>query len=196
MISKYTKGMVYYIDLGNNYGVTVQQGRRPCIIVSNNLGNYFSDNVTVVPCTTSTSKTDLPTHLPVQVVNNVESLAICENVVTVSKRKCENFLGILDNTTMEKLDKCLAIALGISPDYPTELKANVKEAAKEATTVPTELKKPNKRGFVRINPDEMEQFIKDCDEKGTDYVMKKYQVKSKMAVSQRKNYYKNKLASK
>lgn len=175
-------------------------GKRPCIIVSNNLGNYFSENITVVPCTTNTEKKPLPTHVALQVIPNIESLALCENIVTVSKRKCENFLGILDDSIISEIDEKLKIALGLveipktQPQQPQQTQTN--------SIQPQEQPQPKSKIKTKTKPckiysereiKEMQEFIQDCDSESAEFVMQKYNINSKKNIAQKKYYYKTKL---
>ena len=66
MQNRYYRGDIYYADLGEAYG-SEQGGRRPVIIVQNDVGNERAPTVIVVPIT-SRAKTRLPTHLPLNTV--------------------------------------------------------------------------------------------------------------------------------
>lgn len=77
------------IDFGRNSG-SVQSGKRPAIVVSNNINNMHSPNITVIPMTTKT-KTILPTHIYIndelaeKLGIDSASTILCEQIQTVSK---------------------------------------------------------------------------------------------------------------
>lgn len=196
MICKFAKGMVYWVNLPY-FNDSVQSGKRPCIIVSNDVGNLFSKNVTIVPCTTNLDKDNSqPTHLKVSVIPDQESIVLCENITTVAKRNCDGFLGILDKSTMAEIDECIKIALALTDSKKAKLQAapvapmkplEIEEPTEEEVTVPSEVKS-------RLNdPKVQKQFIEDFEKHGVKYIVKKYNVASEAAAYQRKNYYKKHL---
>lgn len=98
-----------------NFGKDVSYGDwgiRPCIIVSNDTSNLFSNYVTVVPITTQT-KSPQPTHCIVK-SSKVTSFAMCETIVTIKKEKLGEKVGEL--TEFEKLNikHCLKEQLGLN----------------------------------------------------------------------------------
>lgn len=115
MFSRYMRGMVYWAKLQNDdINSSVTTGIRPVIIVSNNIANCTSRNVTVVPCTTNTEKNlEQPTHTLVHFKKDTASLVLCEDITTINKESLAGFMGMLDNDTMMKVDKCLLSALGL-----------------------------------------------------------------------------------
>lgn len=57
------RGQVYYTEFDFGIGCE-QQGKRPCVIIQNDIGNYNSCTTIVAPMTTQRKK-DLPTHVKV-----------------------------------------------------------------------------------------------------------------------------------
>ena len=55
----YHKGDIYIAELGENFGHE-QSGTRPVIIMQNDVGNYFSPTVTIVPLTSKDKKPGQP----------------------------------------------------------------------------------------------------------------------------------------
>lgn len=89
----------------NDYGV------RPCIVVSNNTCNEFSDKITVIPLTTS-SKNPMPTHAIIT-SSRVCSVALCENVSCVYKDHLVNKVGELNEFERLNVAYCIKKQLGI-----------------------------------------------------------------------------------
>lgn len=104
------RGDIYYIDKEIVYG-SEQQGGRPGIIVSNNVGNVESDIVQVVYITTQ-PKNDLPTHVTIHSAKQI-STALCEQVWTISQSRVGDYVGRITEDEMVKIDRALAISLGI-----------------------------------------------------------------------------------
>lgn len=203
MLSKFTRGMVYYANIPNIlYAPTVQAGHRPVIIVSNDIANVFSQNITVVPCTSNINKKDSqPTHVTTKLIKDTETIVLCENIMTLDKSCLESFVGVLDDMTMAKITEAIGIALGFTnlkindrvntlkdehkPERKTEYKP--KEIAKENHTTIDRTKKTKEF---------MKNFLEETESKGAVYVMKKYGLVSQGAVYQRCIRYKKLLDTK
>ena len=115
MFTRYMRGMVYWCDMPKyEKNPNVQAGMRPVIIVSNNVANCLSNNITVVPCTTNIEKNpEQPTHTILQLNKENPSLVLCEDIMTINKDLLAGFMGMLDDKTMETINKCLMAALGL-----------------------------------------------------------------------------------
>lgn len=116
------RGDIYFIK---NFVRTVgseQTVDRPAVIVSNDTGNHFSDICEVVYLTTKEKK-PLPTH--VEILARVPSIAICEQVCTVSQERLGEYIRSCSDSEMAALDRALMVSLGLgnTPD-PTETVEN------------------------------------------------------------------------
>ena len=47
---------IWFAELGNHYGSSVQSGSRPVLVISNDVANRFSSTLTVIPLTTVQKK--------------------------------------------------------------------------------------------------------------------------------------------
>ena len=120
-IIKYHKGSVWIVKLPTvENGTHLTTKTRPCIIVSNDTGNYYSPNVMVVPCTSSENKPNLPTHYEVM-LNDTKSTALTEEIRTVPKTVCLSYAGTLNETEIKELNSCLMKALDIDNTTPEKL---------------------------------------------------------------------------
>lgn len=93
----------------------VQHGRRPVVIISNNLANIHSPVVTVIPLTSQMNKHQLPTHVYLwgQGLNRA-SIALCEQVMAVDKTRLLRRMGIVYKAyDRMALRHALAIQLGM-----------------------------------------------------------------------------------
>lgn len=81
------RGEIYYCDLGQNKG-SEQNGIRPVLVVSNNIGNRHSSIVQVAPIT-SQKKNPLPTHVILTEIDGMKTTStIClEQTKCVSKER-------------------------------------------------------------------------------------------------------------
>jgi len=86
-------GEIYWCNLGsvNENSGNIQKGIRPVLVVSTDFGNMVSNNtiVNVVPLTTSQQKirNKLPCHTMISSCTCAPSVALCEQIMTIQKKK-------------------------------------------------------------------------------------------------------------
>lgn len=111
----YLRGDLYYADLGCGIG-SEQQGRRPVVIIQNNIGNKHSPTVIVASITSKIGvKAKLPTHYYIGAEDGLElpSVALMEQLRTIDKRRLENYIGRLSTDHIEGLNHALAVSIGL-----------------------------------------------------------------------------------
>ena len=125
------RGDIYYIV--NNYQEegSEQRAGRPAVVVSNDKGNQHSNVIEVVYLTTQ-PKTDLPTHIDIKSANR-PSIALCEQISSVSKERLGNYIGSCTKYELDMLAAGMMISLGI--DFPTPKVVQPQEKKKAAETV-------------------------------------------------------------
>lgn len=118
MQNSYQSG-IFYANLIKEQGSNVQGGTRPVIVVSNEESNRTSDSVTIIPLSTSQTKTRLPTHVWLDVAGlSRRSLALCEQINTIDKKLLRNRIGTLDNELdRRRIARAVEIQLGLDPRY-------------------------------------------------------------------------------
>lgn len=115
MVKEIKRGSVVLVNLGDRNG-SIQYGIRPCVVISNNLNNKFSNVLTVVPLSTSKFKKDLPTHIAITTDNSEiekDSIALCEQPTLILKDQIIKELFELDDTLMRQIDFGVMIQLGL-----------------------------------------------------------------------------------
>lgn len=103
---------VYYVNLGGGTLGSEVQKTRPCIIVSNDTGNKFSNTVIVCPISTKDGKI-LPTHSKLSSNSFVKGVILSEHVRSVDKSRLGTKIGRISDREMEEVEKTLLISLGI-----------------------------------------------------------------------------------
>lgn len=91
------RGDICLVDFGMTQG-SIQGGHRPAVVVQNNVGNQYSPTVLVVPLTSNTNKTNIPTHVYIPKGCGglkTNSLALAEQIQTVNKTQITRTLGNL-----------------------------------------------------------------------------------------------------
>lgn len=110
-----TRGSIYIANLPKSMNSSVQGGLRPVIVVQNDAGNAHSPTVQVIPLTSRTKK-PLPIHVVVRGSAcglEKESIALTEQIQTIDKTNIHHYIGKLDDATMEKVNACILIQLGL-----------------------------------------------------------------------------------
>lgn len=113
---RYKRGSIFMTDLGYQTG-NIQGKKRPCIIVSNDNANQHAPILTVIPLTTKLKKS-LPCHLEFY-HNGIWQTALVEQITTVMKTQCSEFLGFVDARTMILLDYVIKCQLNLSLNFDT-----------------------------------------------------------------------------
>lgn len=61
----FKRGDVWEANIGATYNGSIQTGKRPVVIISNNVGNKYSPCLLVAVVTSSRNKAKLPTHFDI-----------------------------------------------------------------------------------------------------------------------------------
>lgn len=111
----YLRGDVYLADLGQNFG-SEQGGKRPVLLIQNNVGNHCGPTLIVAPITSRfRKKAKQPTHC---LLDNVlflrrPSAVLAEQIITIDKLRVEKFLGRLTDEQMREVDTAIKISLAV-----------------------------------------------------------------------------------
>lgn len=108
------KGDIYYAMLDPVIG-SEQDGKRPVVVIQNNLANKHSPTVIVAPITTVIKKTYLPTHIIIYKNNFLkkDSTILIEQIRVIDKSRITAYLGKLTEFQIQKIDKALVNAFAI-----------------------------------------------------------------------------------
>ena len=132
---------VWFADLGDHHGTSVQSGNRPVLIISNDVGNLFSNTVTVIPLTTKFKKLEMPTHvvlcqedcLMLRPEAMQDSLLLAEQITTIDKSALSNTLcRVVSQEKQNEIEGAVAAQLGLSGEHEPE---NREGAAREAGVI-------------------------------------------------------------
>ena len=116
MERKIKRGDIYYANLNPVIG-SEQGGRRPVLIISNDVGNKHSPTVIVAPITSRiNTKAKLPTHT---LINNFEgldknSIILLEQVRTIDKKRLKEKMGTVDENSMNEINNAISISFGLN----------------------------------------------------------------------------------
>jgi len=103
-----------------------QKGTRPCLIVQNDIGNRYSPTVIVAAITSRDKKQSLPIHyaLPDTDLLSEKSIVLLEQIRTIDKSRLLEYLGSLDETAMEEINRTLALSVGLCESGKSEAENN------------------------------------------------------------------------
>lgn len=108
------RGEIYYADLGYMPG-SEEGGRRPVLIIQNDVGNQHSPTVIVAPVT-GKPKRPLPTHVPLYPKGTgltKPSTAMLEQIRVLDKGRLRGYIGEVDYPTMQDINKAISCSLGL-----------------------------------------------------------------------------------
>ena len=107
------KGQVYLAVLTGKG--CEQRGKRPVLILQNNVGNHYSPTTLIAPITSSKNKRNLPVHVPVESDKLYkDSVILCEQIQVMDKSRLRKNLCTLNPEVMEKVDRAVAASFDIT----------------------------------------------------------------------------------
>lgn len=109
------RGQVRWVDLDPIVGHE-QAGRRPALVVQNDVGNAASPTTIVAPISSRVPTRSYPFLVPVPAgVLPKESVVNCAQVRTIDRsRLAGGPIATLDAGTMELVDQALRVSLGLA----------------------------------------------------------------------------------
>lgn len=107
------RGNVYLADLNPVVG-SEEGGKRPVIVIQNDIGNRYSPTIIVVAISSRVYKKDLPVHVALK--NKClpkKSIALLEQVRTIDKSRLKEYIGRLSKREMREIEKALYISFDV-----------------------------------------------------------------------------------
>lgn len=107
------RGQLHWVDFNPVRG-SEQGGRRPAVVVSNDIANRNSPVVTVVPITSKVYSKQYPQNVPLAAgVLQREGTALCAQVRTVARDRLTSYIGDLTPDELDQVNEALRVALGL-----------------------------------------------------------------------------------
>jgi mRNA interferase MazF len=111
--NKMNHGDIYFVDLPLLQG-SVQGGRRPCVLMSNQLALDSSPVVVIIPLTSKQKKPQRThTQLGLESGLKIQSTALCEQIITVSKERLINKIGKVPSHKMAEIAEAVKFQMAI-----------------------------------------------------------------------------------
>ena len=110
----YKRGDIYLANL-NPFKGCEQGGTRPVLVVSNDIGNFFSELLLIAPITSQIKKMEQPTHVLLQNVRGLstDSVVCLEQIKGIDKLRILKYLGKISKEQMAAVDEAALESLGI-----------------------------------------------------------------------------------
>lgn len=102
---------------GKKYPTHLQMENRPWMVVSNNEGNDTSPTCNIVPITLE-DKPVLPCHVKF-IYEGRQQTVLCEQVRTVDTMALKDFIYIVSDEVLQKVERAIAIQFAIRPSIST-----------------------------------------------------------------------------
>ena len=114
---KIYRGDLFFANLNPVKG-SEQGGKRPVVILQNNVGNKFSPTVIVAAITSRTrKKANMPTHVSLDnAALEKDSQVLLEQIRTLDKTRLIKKVGRLTQDEMRAIDNSLEISLSLVKD--------------------------------------------------------------------------------
>lgn len=110
------RGELFWVNLDPTRG-SEQAGRRPVLILQNDIGNEVAPTTLVAPLTTKSFTKDYPTNVRLSKGSipglKFDSTILLSQIRTIDKSRLEKKIGSLSGTSMRKVDFAIKISLGL-----------------------------------------------------------------------------------
>lgn len=114
-------GDVVYVDFGESGNGSVQKGKRPAVIVQNDVGNRFSPTSIVTPLTSEIKKLNMPCHELLRATKwnglREDSMILGEQVQVIDKSNILSKIGSLNQK------ECILVLKAYFANVPKEITA-------------------------------------------------------------------------
>lgn len=108
------RGELYYATLDPVIG-SEQGGKRPVLILQNDIGNKHSPTVVVAAITSRLGKAKLPTHVNLSSEKlSKDSIVLLEQIRTIDKCRLVEYIGKATPEEMEFIEKAFLVSVGIN----------------------------------------------------------------------------------
>lgn len=96
-------GEIYYYDFGTHEG-SVQNGKRPAVIIQDNRMNEHSPTTLIVAVTSVTKKLYLPSHIVLDEQYGLTrpSMVLLEQIACVNQSDLGEYVGVIDNDAVRR----------------------------------------------------------------------------------------------
>jgi len=113
MLDVFSRGNVYYYDLGDIQPNRIEGKKRPVVIISNDIGNKKGDVVTIAPITTRPKSSVGPYQVYYEFEGRPQVILL-EQCRCINKHDLGEYIGRLSELVMKKIDIALAVEFDLN----------------------------------------------------------------------------------
>lgn len=109
------RGEVFFAELNPVVG-SEQGGTRPVLILQNDVGNQYSPTTIIAAITSQITKAKMPTHVEINAKKSGlerDSVILTEQIRTIDKSRLKQKLAVLDDESMQRVNRAVEISLGL-----------------------------------------------------------------------------------
>lgn len=110
------KGDIWYADFEEGIG-SEQSGKRPVLIIQNNIGNKNSPTVIVALITKHCKSMYIPTHVKLNKQNysflKYDSIVLTEQIRTIDKARLYEYKGCINSKQILEINEALRVSLNL-----------------------------------------------------------------------------------
>jgi len=109
------KGDIFLVDLEPIRG-SEQGGKRPCVIIQNDIGNKYAPTTIIAPVTSKKFTKAFPTNVYLSKTDSgldKDSVILLNQIRTIDKARLIKKLGSLDSGLMNETDLAIKVSLGL-----------------------------------------------------------------------------------
>ena len=108
---------IWFAELGNHYGTSVQSGNRPVLVITNDVSNRYSQTLTVIPLTSKMKKLELPTHVVLtkdhcemlRAEQMEDSVLLIEQITTIDRSALySRFCRVISAEKKQEIERAVA----------------------------------------------------------------------------------------
>ena len=111
------RGDIFYVDLEPVKG-SEQGGRRPCLVIQNDVSNVYSPVVIVAAITSRPARRDRPTDVPIAPETSgleLPSRVLLNQIRTIDKTRLSRRVGRVTDEELALVDEAIRVSLGLTP---------------------------------------------------------------------------------
>ncbi|AUJ31432.1 MAG: type II toxin-antitoxin system PemK/MazF family toxin [Liquorilactobacillus nagelii] len=115
-VKEVKRGDIFFADLSPVVG-SEQGGKRPVLIIQNNIGNRYSPTVVVAAITAQIQKPKMPTHVGLKAEKvgiERDSVVLLEQIRTIDKQRLQDKITHITNQKMQQIDQAVCVSLGLT----------------------------------------------------------------------------------
>ena len=110
------RGDLFWVNLNPARG-SEQAGKRPVLVVQNDVGNEFAATTIIAPLTTKGFSKEYPTNVKIpRGASGLkdDSTTLLSQIRTIDKSRLERKIGHLPESYLRKVDEAIKISLGLA----------------------------------------------------------------------------------